>query len=165
MTPHQKWLCSLSLLEATPLLRLRLLKVYLSWHSALQGPLTFLTPRLDCEELAELDWVGDLLSHQVWTLDINNPEDCGEKFRSNRKVGLVLFLGIISGTMLKKGQQEDKQFKNGTTQRDIEMGHQWVFTLRDTNFSALLSIAEIVQFLSVSMEFQELAICCNIIKT
>merc|ERR1719300_1657988 len=61
------------------------------------------------------------LAHQVWTLDINNPEDCGEKFRSNRKVGLILFLGIISGTMLKKGQQEDKQFNNGTTQRDIEM--------------------------------------------
>jgi len=62
------------------------------------------------------------LAHQVWTLDINNPEDCGEKFRSNRKVGLVLFLGIISGTMLKKGQQEDKQLKTSSTQKEIELG-------------------------------------------
>ena len=41
------------------------------------------------------------LSHQVWTLDINDPDDCGEKFRSNRKVGLVLFLGVVAGTAIK----------------------------------------------------------------
>ena len=51
--------------------------------------------------------IGAHLSRQVWTLDINDPDDCGEKFRSNRKVGLVLFLGIVCGNLLKPKSDDD----------------------------------------------------------
>jgi 4-hydroxybenzoate polyprenyltransferase len=42
------------------------------------------------------------LAHQVYTLDIDNREDCAKKFQSNRWVGLLLFLGIVSGTYMKE---------------------------------------------------------------
>ena len=45
--------------------------------------------------------VGAHLVHQIATLDINNREDCGKKFNSNRRVGLILFLGIVLGTLCK----------------------------------------------------------------
>ena len=41
------------------------------------------------------------LTRQIYTLDINNSEDCAKKFVSNRRIGLVLFLGIVLGTYLK----------------------------------------------------------------
>ena len=47
--------------------------------------------------------------------------------------------------MLKKGQQEDKQLKTSSTQKEIELG-QWLFRLRDAHFSSLLSFAEISEF-------------------
>lgn len=42
------------------------------------------------------------VARQIMTLQIDNPEDCGKKFVSNRRVGLLLFLGIIAGTLLKE---------------------------------------------------------------
>lgn len=42
------------------------------------------------------------ISHQIYTLDINNADDCAQKFLSNRWVGLILFLGCIGGTYLKE---------------------------------------------------------------
>jgi len=53
--------------------------------------------------------IGAHLTRQVWTLNINDPEDCGEKFRSNRKVGLVLFLGIVLGNLLKPPKTSDTE--------------------------------------------------------
>lgn len=41
------------------------------------------------------------LARQVVTLDIDNPDDCAKKFVSNRRVGMILFLGIVLGTYLK----------------------------------------------------------------
>jgi len=41
------------------------------------------------------------LARTVSTLDINNPEDCAKKFLSNRRLGMVLFLGIVFGTYFK----------------------------------------------------------------
>ncbi|XP_045608249.2 4-hydroxybenzoate polyprenyltransferase, mitochondrial [Procambarus clarkii] len=41
------------------------------------------------------------IANQVWTLDVNNPGDCGQKFRANRHIGLLLFAGIVGGTLLK----------------------------------------------------------------
>ncbi|KAJ8356929.1 hypothetical protein SKAU_G00197230 [Synaphobranchus kaupii] len=41
------------------------------------------------------------LTHQIFTLDINKPEDCWNKFVSNRNLGLVLFLGIVIGNLWK----------------------------------------------------------------
>ena len=45
--------------------------------------------------------IGSHLVHQIRTVDINNREDCGKKFNSNRHVGFILFLGIIIGTFYK----------------------------------------------------------------
>ena len=45
--------------------------------------------------------IGAHLVHQIATLNINNREDCGKKFNSNRRVGLMLFLGIVLGTLCK----------------------------------------------------------------
>merc|ERR550519_1200418 len=48
------------------------------------------------------------LSHQIYTLDIDDREDCANKFRSNRHVGLLLFLGIVSGTYMKEEDVESE---------------------------------------------------------
>ena len=41
------------------------------------------------------------LSHQIKTLNIHDTEDCARKFRSNRFVGLIIFLGLIGGSLNK----------------------------------------------------------------
>jgi len=49
--------------------------------------------------------VGGHLAHQISTLDINNREDCAAKFVSNRWVGLGVFLGLLTGTLVKENEQ------------------------------------------------------------
>lgn len=51
---------------------------------------------------ASLMVVMSHIGHQIYTLDINNREDCAKKFLSNRWVGLILFLGCFGGTLLKE---------------------------------------------------------------
>lgn len=46
---------------------------------------------------AALGVAGAHVGRQIYTLDVNNPEDCACKFKSNSLVGLVIFLGIIGG--------------------------------------------------------------------
>lgn len=46
--------------------------------------------------------IGTHISHQIYSLDLNNPKDCANKFFSNHQIGLLLFLGIVFGTLLKK---------------------------------------------------------------
>lgn len=41
------------------------------------------------------------LAQQIYSLNINNPKDCARKFISNHQVGLLLFVGIVLGTLLK----------------------------------------------------------------
>ncbi|KFV14838.1 hypothetical protein N339_12414, partial [Pterocles gutturalis] len=43
--------------------------------------------------------VGAHLAHQIYTLDIDKPEDCWKKFASNRTVGVLLFVGIMLGNL------------------------------------------------------------------
>ncbi|XP_063703596.1 4-hydroxybenzoate polyprenyltransferase, mitochondrial [Culicoides brevitarsis] len=50
--------------------------------------------------------IGVHLSHQIYSLDIHNPKDCANKFSSNNQVGLILFLGIVIGTILKEKKEE-----------------------------------------------------------
>lgn len=38
---------------------------------------------------------------QIYSLNIHNPTDCANKFISNHQVGLILFLGIVLGTLYK----------------------------------------------------------------
>eukprot|EP00117_Sycon_ciliatum_P010125 scpid64247/ scgid12147/ 4-hydroxybenzoate polyprenyltransferase, mitochondrial; COQ2 homolog; Para-hydroxybenzoate--polyprenyltransferase len=42
------------------------------------------------------------LQHQISTVDLDKPADCGAKFMSNQQIGLILFIGIVLGTLLKK---------------------------------------------------------------
>lgn len=51
------------------------------------------------------------LSRQIYTLDINKPEDCWKKFVSNRNLGLLLFLGIVIGNLWKT--RNDILLENG----------------------------------------------------
>uniref|UniRef100_A0A8D0F5Q2 4-hydroxybenzoate polyprenyltransferase, mitochondrial n=1 Tax=Strix occidentalis caurina TaxID=311401 RepID=A0A8D0F5Q2_STROC len=46
--------------------------------------------------------VGAHLAHQIYTLDIDKPEDCWKKFASNRTVGVLLFTGIVLGNVWKR---------------------------------------------------------------
>ena len=46
------------------------------------------------------------LTHQIKTLNINDTEDCAKKFRSNRFVGLIIFLGLMMGTLAKTEERE-----------------------------------------------------------
>ncbi|XP_036891519.1 4-hydroxybenzoate polyprenyltransferase, mitochondrial [Sturnira hondurensis] len=60
---------------------------------------------------AALAAVGAHLTHQIYTLDIHRPEDCWDKFASNRTVGLILFLGIVLGNLWKE-KKTDETKKN-----------------------------------------------------
>lgn len=46
------------------------------------------------------------LAQQIISLDINNPKDCNDKFISNHQVGLLLFIGIVFGTLLKNSDEK-----------------------------------------------------------
>jgi len=53
--------------------------------------------------------VGGHLAHQIRTLDIHDRDDCAKKFISNRWVGLGVFLGLLTGTLLKENEQVPEQ--------------------------------------------------------
>lgn len=50
---------------------------------------------------ATVGLVSAHLAQQIYSLNINNPNDCAKKFISNHQVGLLLFVGIVLGTLLK----------------------------------------------------------------
>ncbi|XP_017964850.1 4-hydroxybenzoate polyprenyltransferase, mitochondrial [Drosophila navojoa] len=56
--------------------------------------------------------VGAHLVQQIYSLNIDNPSDCAKKFLSNQQVGLILFLGIVLGTLLKS---DDSKKQNKAT--------------------------------------------------
>ncbi|XP_045392640.1 4-hydroxybenzoate polyprenyltransferase, mitochondrial isoform X1 [Lemur catta] len=56
--------------------------------------------------------VGAHLARQIYTLDIHTPEDCWNKFTSNRTIGLILFVGIVLGNLWKE--------KTDTTKKNTE---------------------------------------------
>ncbi|XP_060808354.1 4-hydroxybenzoate polyprenyltransferase, mitochondrial [Amyelois transitella] len=37
------------------------------------------------------------VGRQIYTLDVDNPDDCAKKFKSNSLVGLIILLGIVGG--------------------------------------------------------------------
>ena len=49
------------------------------------------------------------LFFQVSTVNLNNPDDCGKKFRSNRNLGLILLGAIIMGTLWKREKPPRKK--------------------------------------------------------
>uniref|UniRef100_A0A8C8RHH2 4-hydroxybenzoate polyprenyltransferase, mitochondrial n=1 Tax=Pelusios castaneus TaxID=367368 RepID=A0A8C8RHH2_9SAUR len=56
--------------------------------------------------------VGAHVAHQIYTLDIHKPEDCWKKFTSNRTVGLLLFIGIVTGNLWKRKNPEETNAVN-----------------------------------------------------
>ncbi|CAH2301637.1 4-hydroxybenzoate polyprenyltransferase, mitochondrial [Pelobates cultripes] len=66
---------------------------------------------LSCEQTlpyyTAVTLIGAHLAHQIYTLDINNAEDCWKKFSANRTVGLLLFLGIVLGNLWKGHNAND----------------------------------------------------------
>ena len=52
---------------------------------------------------------------QIYTVDLNNPDDCGSKFRSNRNLGLLFWFMIMAGNLLReeKGTENRHEKKKG----------------------------------------------------
>lgn len=59
---------------------------------------------------AAISLVATHLASQITTLKINSPADCSSKFISNSNVGLILFCGILLGTLLKKDENKNKEY-------------------------------------------------------
>lgn len=53
------------------------------------------------------------LARQLYTVNIDDPSDCAEKFISNNQVGLIIFAGIVLGTYFKKSN--DNVTSNNST--------------------------------------------------
>uniref|UniRef100_A0A8C7ALC7 4-hydroxybenzoate polyprenyltransferase, mitochondrial n=1 Tax=Neovison vison TaxID=452646 RepID=A0A8C7ALC7_NEOVI len=58
---------------------------------------------------AALAAAGAHLAHQIYTLDIHRPEDCWDKFTSNRTLGLIVLLGIVLGNLWKEKADKVKK--------------------------------------------------------
>ncbi|XP_075879121.1 4-hydroxybenzoate polyprenyltransferase, mitochondrial [Nelusetta ayraudi] len=67
---------------------------------------------------AVLSAVAAHLTHQIYTLDTNKPEDCWRKFVSNRNLGLLLFLGIVAGNLWK--ERKDTVLLNEKESRPVQ---------------------------------------------
>ncbi|XP_059502462.1 4-hydroxybenzoate polyprenyltransferase, mitochondrial [Stegostoma tigrinum] len=52
--------------------------------------------------------VGAHLAHQIYSLDINNPQDCWKKFCLNRTLGSILLSGIVFGNLWKRKKTTHK---------------------------------------------------------
>ncbi|XP_069680416.1 4-hydroxybenzoate polyprenyltransferase, mitochondrial [Periplaneta americana] len=61
-------------------------------------------------------FVAAHLATQLYNLNINNPTDCSRKFVSNQRVGLLLFGGILAGTLCKSKKKE----KESEESEDVE---------------------------------------------
>ncbi|KAG5678444.1 hypothetical protein PVAND_008117 [Polypedilum vanderplanki] len=49
---------------------------------------------------ASISVIAAHIGQQIYTLNIDDPNDCAKKFLSNNHVGLILFLGIVIGVFL-----------------------------------------------------------------
>uniref|UniRef100_A0A336KI87 4-hydroxybenzoate polyprenyltransferase, mitochondrial n=1 Tax=Culicoides sonorensis TaxID=179676 RepID=A0A336KI87_CULSO len=57
------------------------------------------------------------VTHQIYSLNIHDPVDCAKKWRANNQLGLILFLGIMLGTYMKKeGSSKSKNEKTSNTE-------------------------------------------------
>ncbi|CAC5409778.1 COQ2 [Mytilus coruscus] len=52
------------------------------------------------------------LAYQLYTVDLDNADDCAAKFRSNTGLGFVMFVSIVLGTLLKTQKNEIDQLDN-----------------------------------------------------
>ncbi|GIX97209.1 4-hydroxybenzoate polyprenyltransferase, mitochondrial [Caerostris extrusa] len=70
----------------------------------------------NCEQTwpfyASVGLTSILLMSQIKTVNTNDPQSCWKAFKSNRKIGLIIFLGIISGNLLKEIKDSKVKKKN-----------------------------------------------------
>ncbi|XP_018051380.1 PREDICTED: 4-hydroxybenzoate polyprenyltransferase, mitochondrial [Atta colombica] len=59
------------------------------------------------------------INNQIYTLNINNPTDCMKKFVSNQNLGMILFIGIVLGNLMKKSILEKENEVKETRHQDI----------------------------------------------
>ncbi|XP_045166286.1 4-hydroxybenzoate polyprenyltransferase, mitochondrial-like isoform X1 [Mercenaria mercenaria] len=87
-------------------------KIWLTGFSSMMIGCLALTGQM-CDQTwpyyTALTITGAHLAHQLYTVDLDNPDDCLKKFKSNTQLGAILFLGIVMGTLLKS--KEDKHQK------------------------------------------------------
>ncbi|XP_077924993.1 4-hydroxybenzoate polyprenyltransferase, mitochondrial isoform X3 [Halichoerus grypus] len=55
-----------------------------------------------------------IYAHQIYTLDIHRPEDCWDKFTSNRTLGLIVLLGIVLGNLWKEKKTDEAKKSIGS---------------------------------------------------
>ncbi|XP_004521207.1 4-hydroxybenzoate polyprenyltransferase, mitochondrial [Ceratitis capitata] len=70
--------------------------------------------------------VGAHLVQQIYSLNIDNPTDCAKKFFSNHQVGLILFLGIVLGTLLKPEKKVDSTTSSNNALNQIQTANTLV---------------------------------------
>ncbi|XP_074084602.1 4-hydroxybenzoate polyprenyltransferase, mitochondrial [Macrotis lagotis] len=68
---------------------------------------------LNCDQTtpyyAAVASIGAHLARQIYTLDIHKPEDCWDKFTSNRTIGIMLFIGIVLGNLWKEKKPKESE--------------------------------------------------------
>ncbi|KAM3723869.1 4-hydroxybenzoate polyprenyltransferase [Dirofilaria immitis] len=52
---------------------------------------------------------GTHLAWQIGTVNINDPNDCWKKFKTNQWLGIILFIGIAAGNLLREKEKEENK--------------------------------------------------------
>jgi len=58
---------------------------------------------------AAVGLAGTHLAWQIRTVNLNNADDCGAKFRSNQHVGALVFGGVVCGMLCAAGAPSTDQ--------------------------------------------------------
>ncbi|XP_035683053.1 4-hydroxybenzoate polyprenyltransferase, mitochondrial-like [Branchiostoma floridae] len=96
-------------------------RAWLSGFSAAMV-LGLLLSGLMCEQTwpyyAAVGLTGAHLYNQVATAKFDKPEDCWKKFSSNKRLGAIIFAGIVAGTIL-KGTNSDKEESTDAANKNL----------------------------------------------
>ncbi|GIY90827.1 4-hydroxybenzoate polyprenyltransferase, mitochondrial [Caerostris darwini] len=97
-------------------------KYYLTGFSTSMITLLLLSG-YNCEQTwpfyASVGLTSILLMSQIKTVNTNDPQSCWKAFKSNRKIGLIIFLGIISGNLLKEIKDSKVKKSNVITNESL----------------------------------------------
>ena len=55
-----------------------------------------------------VDHLTNTLSVQIYSTNLNKPEDCSKTFKSNRNLGILLWIAIIMSSAIKYKERQDK---------------------------------------------------------
>lgn len=53
---------------------------------------------------------------QIYSVNLNDPESCGQKFRSNRDLGLIFWIMILAANLLKNNDEKSEELDSKETQ-------------------------------------------------